>query len=76
MRAGHPEHVATAGPAQHLLDLTHSIDGVGGHPREWHVGGQRTFDDLHGDAWLGREAHVAWHVCAGQAGRIVGPGFG
>ena len=46
------QHIALAGAAQLHLDPAHAIDGVGGHPRERHAGGQSALDHLRGISGL------------------------
>ena len=55
MRACNPEHVSLAGAAQSHLDLTHTVNRVGGDPGKRHLGGKGPLDHAKRDPRLGRE---------------------
>ena len=69
------EHIALALPAQHHLDLAHTVDAVGRHPGEGHARRDGSLDYRSGELGLGRKGHILRHVRRGPAHRVVRPGF-
>ena len=73
MRAVDPEHVAFAGPAELLLDIADTVDGITGNPLEWYRRRYRACDHSRRKLWFGRKTDIGGHVGGFQAIRIVSP---